>query len=279
MGKYSKLDGRAISKKAREDIMRAGTEMSLTVEWDHLPDEHRRRVMNERTTLVRTSRDEARADFRDWAASARSDAAKRLGAARVGTAAEESRRVAEEMRISRLVESARASGTSRAVAADLADKAWRRFGAFDYDEAMILARAADELGEKRTAVQEIITSVQQDRDLADPQRARAMQDLQDVAVVEAAFERDLQAGVSQAMQDASKLALALGDSVGSSRLLVDASDAGRSAKIAAAMASPAFGGSVPYVEPAGVVPGLPTNLGSVPDGARLPERKLEGGAS
>ena len=71
-------------------------------------------------------------------------------------------------------------------------------------EAMILARAADELGEKRTAVQEIITSVQQDRDLADPQRARAMQDLQDVAVVEAAFERDLQAGVSQAMQDASK---------------------------------------------------------------------------
>ena len=256
MGKFSNLDGRAIAKKAREDIVRAGVEMSVTASYDHLPNEHRSRIRAERTGAIRLTRAEARQAMDDWAKAERADATKRLNANPVGSAAEESRRVAEELRIGRMVETARASGNPRNAANDIAERASKAYGAGNGDEANILARAAVELGET-TLAGVIIQNVEADRILADPVRAKALHDLNDVEVVLAAFHRDVNAAVSQSFQDGVKLAEAIGDKHAEAAMRMQASEASRTAKMAAWVGAQETG--TQYVEPVGVLPGGPTD--------------------
>ncbi len=257
MGKFTGLDGRAILKKAREDIARSGVEMSVTAEYDHLPSEYRARIRTERTGAIRAARAESRQAIEDWAITERAAAQKRLAANPVGTAAEESRRVAEELRIGRMIETARASGNAKSMAADLAERASKAYGAGNADEASVLARASVELGGPEYAV-EIVKNVELDRTLADPSKAQAIRDLGDVEVVLAAFHRDINAAVAQSLQDSVKLAEALGDKSAAMDLKRETVEASMSAKIAAWEGAQATG--TKYQEPLGVLPGGPIDF-------------------
>ena len=257
MGKFTGLDGREILKKAATEITRSGTEMSLTAEWDHLPNEHRTRIRSERTGAVRATRAEARQAIEEWAAGERAAAQKRLTANPVGTAAEESRRVAEELRIGRMVETARASGNAKSAGDDIAERASQAYGAGNADEASVLARAAVELGGPAYAT-EIVKNVELDRSLADPEKAKAIRDLGDVEVVLAAFHRDINAAVAHSLQDSVRLAEALGDTSGAMDLKRETVEASMTAKIAAWDGARKTG--TPYAEPLGVLSGGPTDF-------------------
>ena len=248
MGKYRGSAGREIIDRAKADISRAGTEMSLMAEWGQYPNEYRASVRREKTSVVRVARMEAEQDFSEWAKAQRLDATKRLNATKLGTAAEESRRVAEELRIGRMVDSARAAGNAREVAADLTYRANVAYGQSNEDEAFVLARAANELGDHERSA-EIIESVSFTRTLADPDKAKAMRDLQDVDVVEAAFKRDVTHAVAAAYQEGVKLARVLGDQQAEAELRRDASEIERTSKVAAWDASVKEG--VPFSAPVG----------------------------
>lgn len=265
MGKFDSMDGRAILSRARQDIVRAGVEMSVVAEYDHLPAEHRARVRRERTHAIRSAREEATNAVTAWAEAERASAKKRLAARPVGTAAEESRRVADELRIGRIVEAARAGGNARGTAVDLAQQASARYALGDLDEASVLARAAVELGGPggRDAG-DLGESIQLDRDLADPAKASAIRDLRDVDVVLAAFDRDVNAAYAQSMQDSAALARALGDGAGAAEVTRDVVQASLISKAAAKYGADQFGGA--YAEPEGVLSGKPTG----DPGGRLP---------
>jgi hypothetical protein len=275
--RYAGLDGRAIAKKAVTDIARAGTMMDLTAVYDHLPNEHRARVRKEQTELVRTLRAEAEQAISTWAETETTNAQRAYGARSIGTAAEESRRVSEELRIGRMVESARAGNNSKQAAIDLAEKADAAFTSGNRDEAMVLARAAVELDpviSSRSMVGDIIETVQLDRDLEDPAKAKALRTIGDVDVVVAAFHRDVTAQVSHALQDSATLARAIGDVAATAASMQEASAEGRHAKLVAFAEAQRAG--VPYVEPVGVVHGLPLDKDPrgvrQPDGASLPTK-------
>jgi hypothetical protein len=256
VGKFTGLDGRAILKQAQTEIYRAGTEMSLTAEYDHLPSEHRARVRAERTNTVRVVRAESRQAIDDWATAERADAQKHLNANPVGTAAEESRRVAEELRIGRMVETARASGNPKSAADDIAERASKAYGVGNGDEAHVLARASVELNGPSYAT-EIVKNVELDRTLADPEKAKALKDLGDVEVVLAAFHRDINASVAQALQDSVKLAEAIGDKSAAMDLKRETVEASMTAKGAAYDLASRTG--TRYVSPPGVLSEGPTD--------------------
>lgn len=273
---YEGQNGRQIIASAKEAIGRAGAEMRVLAAYDHLPAEHRARLRSERTHLARQTRDSATSALHAWADAQTADARRRLNAKPIGTAAEEARRNTNEIRIGRLVESARASGSAKTAAAELAQQADVAYDVGNLEDADVLSRAALELVPGTRVAQEVATLVQYDRVSADPVLARARHEIDDVRVVMAAAERDLNAAVSSALQDSARLASALGDHRGVSESRVEASAAGRHAKIAAALASKPFGGVEDYREPPGVVPGLPQDLdvfgvSPAPSGAQLPE--------
>lgn len=271
MGKYSGKDGRAILAAAKADISKAGIEMEVNAAYDHLPVEHRSRIRGERVQDIRMAREIARRDLLEWAAEERASATKRL-APSIGTAAEEARRMSEELRITRLVQSNK--DNARTAADDLADKASAAYARGDKSEARVLAEAARELRPTQAQLaSEILANIEADEILADPQRAKALRDLNDVEVVLSVFERDMAAATSKALQQSAALAKALGESVGVSQAMQEASAEGRFAKMAAYAEAQRTGST--YQEPDGVVPGLPQNLDyrgvPQPEGAHLPE--------
>ena len=254
MTKYAG-DGRAILAAVKTDINQFGTEMEVNAAYDHLPVEHRARIRNERTIAIRTAREEARRDLAAWASETRAAATKRMTKT-LGTSAEESRRVAEELKIGRLVADGRGN---RNAASDLEERAVAAYAKGDRSEARVLAQAARELQplQAQTA-REIILNIEADEVLEDPTRAAAARELADIDVVVSVFERDTAAATSKAIQQSAALAKALGDGAEASAALQEASADGRRAKMAAFAESQRAG--VPYVEPEGVIPGLPQNL-------------------
>jgi hypothetical protein len=244
-------DGRAILAAVKSEISTAGTEMEINAAYDHLPVEHRARIRSERVRAIQEAREAARRDLSAWAAEERASATKRL-APSLGTAAEEARRMSEELRITRLVESNR---ESRGAPDDLADRAAAAYARGDKSEARVLAEAARELRPMQAHLaSEILANLEADEILADPQRARALRDLNDVEVVVSVFERDVAAATSKAFQQSAKLALALGDGAEAAKAMRDASADGRAAKLGAFLEAQRLG--VPYQEPEGVVHGL-----------------------
>jgi hypothetical protein len=258
MPNYAGLDGRAITKTAREAIQKAGLTMDLTAEWDQYPDSYRANVRREQTSVVNQERQAARDALNVWAETAAADARARFNKASVGSAAEESRRVAEELRINRMIDSARAGGNVRSVAMDLQDRASAAMADGNPDEAMVLARTAVELDPQRAGLAaELVQNIQLDRDLADPDRAKALRDLKDINVVVAAFDRDVSAQTSLALQQGAKLAKVVGDHAAVMDLNRQASVESMRAKVTAFGQSQANGDGK-YVEPVGVLPGGPT---------------------
>lgn len=271
-------DGRAIAKKVREDMARSGVVMDLLRKQDDLPVEYRARIRQEETSKLRATLAEGRKAMDSWAQAEADDARKRLRADDVGSPAEESRRVADEFRIARLVDSAHASGNERNAAADLAERADRAYSQGNLGDAQAFARASAELVPSKLAT-DVQALVRYDRIAADPGLARASRELDDVGVVMAAFARDSQAEYSHGLQDSASLATALGENQG--KLASEAASASVSAKMSAWIGAQEHGGT--YEEPRGSLPGLAGSmefpLGSPrfpqPPGAKLPMAKGE----
>jgi hypothetical protein len=272
--KYKAEDGgRAILTQLTADLGKLAGQLHSAVTADHLPAEHRARLMAEKVEAARLLRQDASEAFDQWAATERSEARKVIKGRALASPAEESRRVAEELRITRLVESARINGTSaRRSAEDLGERAERAYQDGDTEEAIILARAALELDPASQAnAAQIITVVQVDRDMQDPAKKAAYAAIENADIGTRIFLRDADAAYSATFQEAANLARSLGDSVSVNNFASEATQASIDSKMAAAVQA-VIGGTV-YAEPSGVLPGATQNLDPrgepQPMGARL----------
>jgi tetratricopeptide (TPR) repeat protein len=265
--------GRAILEQLTIDLGRLATQMRQTVTADHLPADHRARLMKEKVEAARLLRQDASEAFDAWAASERTEARKVIRGRSIASPAEESRRVAEELRITRLVDSARVNGTNaRRSAEDLGERAERAYQEGDTEEAMILARAALELDPASQAnAAQIIAVVQVERDMEDPAKKAAYAAIENADIGTRIFLRDADAAYSATFQQAADLARALGDSVSVNNFALEATQASIDSKMAAAVQAQIAGTT--YVEPDGVIPGATQNRDprgeTQPIGARL----------
>lgn len=181
---------------------------------DSLPVEYRRRVRNESITDSLTHIREAQVAFSTWAKAKDADARRRLASDPVGSAAEEARRNTNEMRFGRLVDSARSSGTPRNVATGYAEQAQEAYLAGRYDEAIVLARAAREVGGNGltdSTARQVIEASRAQLDLADPEKASAFKDIAEAEKGVRAFTRDINAALADTYTAAEAAARAIGD--------------------------------------------------------------------
>src|SRR4051794_9494421 len=108
MSKYTDLrDGRSIIRSAQTDLAAVAAELANLVAADEFPNEHRSRRRRELNAKAVGIRADATTALNAWSANAVAEARRDLAANDVGTAAEESPRVAIELKVGRLVSSAR----------------------------------------------------------------------------------------------------------------------------------------------------------------------------
>lgn len=219
---------------------------------------------------------EATRAFNEWAEEARNAARRRIAEDPVGSAAEESRRVANEMRLSRIIESARAldtaagaqvvevmPGESRAVpnpsAYEMADRAMKAYIDGSYEEAVLLGEAAIALGGPRDKAQRAIDASKVQ--LYTPEQRKAAAELEAVDRAATEFGRDLNATVAVVFQAAVELAHEVGDTPGEKNLRANAAKVSLASKSYAMGLAKVdeYGRIVPgtYVEAEGVLDGGP----------------------
>jgi hypothetical protein len=252
-------DGRTILKSAQDQIRHASASIDVLSRDERTPIEYRQSVRREQLLAARQTFEAARRDLTAWAAQERADAQRRLNAKPVSDAATESRRVAQELRIGRLIDAAKAGNNPRTAARDLADRAVQAYGKGDADEALVLARAASELQPGERTAAEVLGNLEADEILASPARARALREIQDIDVVMAAAERDLSAAMAEALVQSSRAARDLGEHREVGVNLQAAAEASVRAKFAAFADSQLTG--TPYQEPATGVSSIPTHDG------------------
>jgi hypothetical protein len=267
MGLFDNLDGRGIIRAAQTAIVKAGNGMAVLAGDDTLPVEHRNRIRSEQAYVARNVRTMALGALGEWATNATKDATRRLAARETGTAAEETRRNTAEIRIGRMVETTRAQGNTKQTAQDLANRANLAYTAGNLDEADLLSRVSLELGPSRLA-EEVAKLVEFDTISGDPARARARRDLEDVQVQVAAGTRDLDLAFSIAMQAATTLGQATGDTHASQVARGEASAMSRRVKLSkwreAQTAGTPYSGR-PGLEGSPLSPDVPGSVG--PGGA------------
>lgn len=265
-------DGRSILKAAQDQIRHASASIDVLTKDERTPIEYRQSVRREQLLAARLAFDTARKELNAWAESAKADATRRLNQRKLGDAAAESRNVARELRISRILDQAKNNGTPRLAVKDLEDRANLAWSRGDTEEAYVLARAASELRPGSRDAEAILRDLEEEEILADPSRASAMRELNDIQVVLAAAGRDLQAAMAETLVTSSRAARDLGEHRAAQADLQAAAEASVRAKTAAWMGSKQFGDGT-YTPPQGVLPDLPANVDprgpSQPDGAHL----------
>jgi len=168
---------------------------------------------------------EAIAAFEAWAKDTEATARRAIASDPVGSAAEESRRVANEMRLTRIIESSRAMdeaagprlvevapGESRAVANasayDLADRAGQAYLDGNYNDAVVFAEASLALGGPVSAKTHLHNAQVQ---LYTPAQAKAAAEIESIGTRRAEFNRDLNATVSAVFRGAAEVAAINGE--------------------------------------------------------------------
>jgi hypothetical protein len=178
----------------------------------------------------------------------RAEAARRADP--VGSAAEESRRVADELKINRLVSTAQARGPEGAskAARDLAQRASAAFEAAEFDEAKVLATAAESLGNGQASV--IVAQAQTAIDMTCyPARRAAIEERNSWDIARAAFHRDVSARLKEVEKQAAAVSRIVGDDQGAVIHTTRATSANVAAKMQAAIHARQAG--VAYAKPAG----------------------------
>lgn len=228
-------------------------------ESDEFPPDYRRRIRKETLSEVDRLVAEGRDSYRHWVAGQVIDAQRRYDASisAVGTPAEEARRNTDELRIARLIDSARASGSVAGYAARYANEAMRLYENTNrYGEAIVYARAAIELGASSGNAPQALAGSQAQIDLDYPERVKALADKAAMGNALVTFDRDVEAAIAETYYAAASGAQSMGDD--HLHLTREAARAGRNAKqLAFALTERDLEGNVvpgSYVEPAGVNP-------------------------
>lgn len=249
MPAYTKEQGgAAILKDIRELLHGAPSAIRSTAARDDFPVEHRRRKRTETVTAIREMARDAATAFRLWADEKEAAAKAALRANPVGSDAEETRKLRNEMEFDRLVAAATRSGTPRNLAKQYAADAEQAFLASDYERAVVLARAASAVAPSDAAAR-VRAMAQEQIDLADPAKAAAHREVAEVAWARKVFDRDLAAGLADLLSATADAARAVGDDP--SALLREASQFSLMAKGLAALMAEETG--TPYEPPRGAL--------------------------
>lgn len=209
--KYTpEMTGEQILAAVKSNVAEARRTLADAKAREDWPVEYRRAQRNAALAVIERHVREGQAAFSAWATRERADAEKRMKAPpAIGSAAEESRRVARELELGRLIDSGRASDTPRIVARQYAEAAAEAYLDGDYYRAVTLGTAASSLGdpagEKRAAAAQAML------DLEDPGKAQALKDVRTVERGLMTFGRDVNAALADAYTAASEAAQAVGD--------------------------------------------------------------------
>jgi hypothetical protein len=221
---------------------------------ERAPLEYRNRRRDEIVRAADIAVENARAAFRSWAEETEKEARSELAREPIGSMAEETRKLRDEARLARIVSEARASGAPRTAAGDLAERAAAAFvdarSPEAYAEAVLLGRAAVELGASSAA--RTVADAQRQIDLDIPDRAAAIKKLRNVERGFTIFERDLNAAHADVLRGAAAAARATGDPA-EADLAKASTGPSVTAKMAAAVIAAESG--TKYSEPHGVNPG------------------------
>ena len=203
---------------------------------------------------------EAEAAFRAWAQSERESALSTLAQRPVGSAAEESRRVADELRLSRMIDTARATGTpataAKAFAADAAQAYLDATGEDGYREAVILADAAIALGGASVPGEAARVREAASRRLETPAQQKARATLATLDLEDLATQRDLKAQAASLLSAGAKAAEAAGDDRTATEMKSRAAQASMTSKMLAFKLAQET--EQAYVQPTGALPDRPT---------------------
>lgn len=256
MGRYENRQGRDILAAARADLATARGALTSLPGQDFLPLEHRARIRTESYAQGVLMLADARQRIREWSEQAERDATLRLHRDDVADAATEARRARMEALTARLVAEGRASESPRAAAERLIDEAQRHLGLGQNDRAEALALAAREVFPAAAGDADVVIDlVFVDRVNEDPKKKAALRDLTEARVLAAIADRDLTAAHASLLAASAEAAEALGDHAGAMSLRKDAASSSARAKLAAYAIAQETG--MQYVEPDGVMPGVP----------------------
>lgn len=260
MGTINTTNGATIRSSLAESIGDMNKRLAALAKDDVLPVETKR---NRRLAIIQVLNEtvnEANAAFSEWSAKEREEAQTALKQRPIGSAAEESRRVADELRLNRLIESSRRSGTPMIAARDLAGQASAAYlDARDesgYREAALLARAAIEVGgaTSPSAARNVLDAAEKQMETAEQKYARKTLATLDVEAL--AYRRDQAALMASALSSASEAAAATKDTM-SDEYRRHAARQSATAKMMEFSLAQASGRD--YVEPSGTMSGVPTN--------------------
>jgi hypothetical protein len=267
------MGGQTILATLRTKLVEAKAAIGKATTDDSLPVEYRRRVRNEAVTTAQAEIREASVAFGEWAKAATADAKRRYSADPVGAAADETRRMTNELRLGRLVASARANGTPKVVAERYAEDAMTAYLDGRYDDAITFGNASLEVGGGGLAssrASSAVKAAQDQLDLANPERAQALTDIAEAEKGVRVFSRDINAAIADIYVGAANAAQAIGDD---DRLYRKNAVAPSMLAKSIEVEDAAVGGRA-YSEPVGALAGSPTgdpvrDIGTVtmtPDG-------------
>lgn len=261
MPAYSKsMGGSTILAALRAKLAENVTAVRRVTTNDELPVEYRRRIRVEAIADTRRHINEAQVAFAEWAKDAVADAKRRYAADPVGNAADETRRMTNELRLGRLVASARANGTPKAVAERYSEDATKAYIDGRYDDAIVFGQASLEVGGGGLASSRASSAIKASHDqldAANPARAAALKDISTAEAGLRVFARDINAALVDVYGLAASAAKAIGDD--EREYLKAAVGPSMAAKVAAMAEANATG--VGYVEPAGALASAPTGPG------------------
>lgn len=217
--KYTpEMTGEQILAAVKANVAEARRTLADAKAREDWPVEYRRAQRNAALAVIERHVREGQAAFSAWANRARADADAALRAEKVGSPAEETRRLRLEMELDRLIDAGRRDEprvvNGRLVrnpsAFDYAGQALEAYIDGDYERAVMLARAAQALdGPPRAA--KVQADAQAQIDLADPAKAQALKDVRTVERGLMTFGRDVNAALADAYTAASEAAQAVGD--------------------------------------------------------------------
>lgn len=263
MGTIITTNGATIRKSLTEYTGLMAGNLTLLAKDDTLPVDTKRNRRVAATTSVTEVIAEANAAFSAWVAKERDQALRALSQRPLGSAAEESRRVADELRLNRMIDSARRSGTPERAARDMAGQAATAYlnatGRDGHREAALLARAAVELGGS-TQAREVLASAE--RQLETDEQREARKTLAALDVEAMIYKRDANAALASVLVKASEAAKAVNDPAAAA-LAQQAARASGNAKMMEFSLAQAEGRI--YAEPTGALSGVPAEKAHATD--------------
>lgn len=257
MGTINTTSGATIRKSLIDNSAETSNRLRTIIASDYLPREHRIAQRVSAIDAASVALGDATVAYHAWRSQAIGEA-QRVLAARPATT------TADELKIARLIETARLSGTPKHEARELAGRAADAYtnamGPEGYREARLLALAAIEVGAKETAVSVLEAA---ERQLETDEQREARRVLDAIPFEDLAFNRDTAAFKASVLTEAASAAKAMNDTANLDRMQSEAAKASSAAKMIEFRLSQEQGRT--YIEPEGAITGVTTGVRHVSD--------------